>query len=91
MTPRINDALDLIERANEVIKNSQEVAYNDLLAKLINEFKLKLSAEFSLPIEYFTPKNIEEKDTLEVLESVPQNYELTDELTRFYDVIETSM
>lgn len=89
MIPKFNDALELIQRAEEKMLSEKNEAYNELLKKLVEGFKTKLAEEFHLPVEYFIPQKLVK--SVQKSSGFPKNYELTHDLVCFYDIIETSM
>lgn len=99
MTPKLNDALGLIQRAEDSIKTSkEETAYVEQLEDLVGKFKEQLSLDHDLPLDFFTPVDFTD-DIPEIVDDVPaelesnppENPELSEKSSELYNQIEMAI
>jgi hypothetical protein len=99
MVPTLNDALALIQRAeNSINPSKQEPAYIEQLEGLIGRFKGQLALDHDLPMDFFTPVNFTD-DIPEIIDQVPvelnsevqENPELSDKARELYEQIEMAI
>lgn len=92
MKPKLTDALELIQRAQESIDSNQDDVYCELLESSVKTFKHQLSKDHGLPIEFFEPVTAGQ-----VVEEQPEgpfiseDHELTLEAVRFYEILDSSI
>ena len=93
---KLNDALDLIQRAEEEMKNNPDSSFVELLTGLVKLLKQQLSEDIGLPIDFFEPvaagEPIEEIPVeLEAETKAPENPELSPKAQNLYDDIRIGM
>jgi len=93
-----NDALNLIQRAEESIAANVDDSYSEILGGLVGSFKQQLSEDLGLPIDFFEPVvagepiEIEEVPIeLKAETETPENPELSSEAKKLYDDISIGM
>ena len=93
MELQLNDALTLIQRAEESIAaNKNSHSYGEMLGSLIEKFKNQLSQDFQLPLTYLEPVDLDvEQEKSSDEEQQPENPALTAEAERLYRDIDMSI
>lgn len=98
MIPTLNDALAILQRAEDAIASSTKnnnLAYVEMLEALVGKFKGQLSDDHELPEDFFEPvdftktQEIDPAPADEVL--TPENPELSLDAQKLYDDIEKSL
>lgn len=98
MIPTLNDALAIIQRAEDTIvssKTDENLAYVEMLEDLVGKFKGQLSVDHELPEDFFEPVDLSKEQEIdpapadEVL--TPENPELSLDAQKLYDDIEKSL
>jgi len=89
---KLDDALNLIQRAEESMKTNNNDSYADILGGLVESFKQQLSQDHGLPMDFFEPVSLEAPieevpEELKKETETPENPELTPEAQKLYDDI----